>query len=159
MQYAYMMVFFATILTFSTIAPLILPFGMLYYLCKHFLDSYLLVHVRPREFDSDGGMLWYCLSLRFHQQPLFSILSPILQQDCVACDVIHCCALPVADVNFSFAPRHYRCVYIHSSGVVGSAQLTECECRSNDIHDDSTCASPGAFLCGLLVARRHLPLR
>jgi hypothetical protein len=59
MQYAYMMVFFATILTFSTIAPLILPFGMLYFMCKHFLDTYLLVHVRPREFDSDGSMLWY----------------------------------------------------------------------------------------------------
>jgi hypothetical protein len=54
-----MMVFFATILTFSTIAPLILPFGMLYFMCKHFLDTYLLVHVRPREFDSDGSMLWY----------------------------------------------------------------------------------------------------
>lgn len=59
MQYAYMMVFFATILTFSTIAPLILPFGTLYFMCKHFLDTYLLVHVRPREFDSDGSMLWY----------------------------------------------------------------------------------------------------
>jgi len=67
MQYAYMMVFFATILTFSTIAPLILPFGLLYFVFKHFLDIYLLVHIRPREFDSDGSMLWYANLRAFFQ--------------------------------------------------------------------------------------------
>jgi hypothetical protein len=75
MQYAYMMVFFATILTFSTIAPLILPFGTLYFMCKHFLDTYLLVHVRPREFDSDGSMLWYAQlnHIRVYLRALFLV--------------------------------------------------------------------------------------
>lgn len=74
MQYAYMMVFFATILTFSTIAPLILPFGTLYFMCKHFLDTYLLVHVRPREFDSDGSMLWIVLRVMLFTAVLFQSL-------------------------------------------------------------------------------------
>ena len=59
MNYAFMMAFFATILTWSALVPLILPAGLLYFVSRHLLDRYMLIYVRPRTFDSDGSMLWY----------------------------------------------------------------------------------------------------
>ena len=58
MNYAFMMAFFATILTWSALVPLILPAGLLYFVSRHLLDRYMLIYVRPRTFDSDGSMLW-----------------------------------------------------------------------------------------------------
>lgn len=61
MQYAFLLAVFAAVLTYSTTTPLIIPAGLIYFLCKHFLDKYHLVHIRPRTYESDGRLIWTVL--------------------------------------------------------------------------------------------------
>ncbi|KAL6080633.1 Transmembrane protein 63C [Balamuthia mandrillaris] len=61
MQYAFMITLFATSFVYSITTPLIVPFGLMYFGIKHFVDLYSLVYVRPRTFESDGSMNWVVL--------------------------------------------------------------------------------------------------
>jgi hypothetical protein len=66
-HYGYMMLVFTIALVFSADSPLIVPCGTVYFLIKHFVDKYNMMHVRPHEyantntFTRTGGRSQLCL--------------------------------------------------------------------------------------------------
>eukprot|EP01116_Phalansterium_solitarium_P023145 TRINITY_DN7962_c0_g1_i1.p2 TRINITY_DN7962_c0_g1~~TRINITY_DN7962_c0_g1_i1.p2 ORF type:complete len:765 (+),score=285.93 TRINITY_DN7962_c0_g1_i1:139-2433(+) len=78
-EYSYGMVVFAITIFFGTIVPMIYPFGLLYFLIKHFADKHNLVYVHGQERFNDGrtlktilGFAVVCLLL--YQLAFFSFL-------------------------------------------------------------------------------------
>lgn len=45
---------FTMVLAFSTVAPLVLPFGSVFFFIKYMLDKYNLIYVCPEQFESAG---------------------------------------------------------------------------------------------------------
>lgn len=65
MEYAYMVVLFSTTFAYSSVVPIFIPVGLFYFLCKHLVDLYHIMYVRPIDFKSDGSMIWYDALLLF----------------------------------------------------------------------------------------------
>jgi hypothetical protein len=49
------MLIFSIGLVFSADAPLIVPWGLLYFACKHQVDKYNIMYVRPHEYANSNS--------------------------------------------------------------------------------------------------------
>ena len=66
---------FAIAVCYATIAPLLLPAGVMYFLCKHFADRYNLLYVHPVKIESGGAMVPSAIIFIFSSLVIFSMAS------------------------------------------------------------------------------------
>lgn len=53
-QQSFSIAMFTLVFLFSTIQPILLPFGCLFFLVKYFVDKYNIVYVYRSNYESDG---------------------------------------------------------------------------------------------------------
>jgi hypothetical protein len=82
---AFNQIIFLVILLFSQVAPLITPFGMLFFTFKYHIDKYNIMYVYPVEYVGEGRlqkrMLFYFYTgIVFSQTIMFYILNNVFNQ-------------------------------------------------------------------------------
>lgn len=88
---AFTQIIYCTVLIFSSVAPIITPFGCCFFTIKYFIDKYNILHLYPPEFQGVGRLSNYILGLKyfaigFSQVIMFGILIVIFGQEyIIAC--------------------------------------------------------------------------
>ena len=81
-QYAFHCLVFIIITSFSTLNPLVLPFGVMYYGCSYIISKYNLCYVYTPQFESNGNIFpiifnRLCFSLIVYQLLLIGVLTTV----------------------------------------------------------------------------------
>lgn len=76
---AFTQIIYCTVLIFSSVAPLVTPFGFCFFTIKYFIDKYNIIHLYPAEFSGVGRLSGYIIGLKyfaigFSQTIMFGIL-------------------------------------------------------------------------------------
>ena len=83
---AFTQIIYCTVLIFSSVAPLITPFGCCFFTIKYFIDKYNILHLYPPEFQGVGRLSNYIIGLKyfaigFSQIIMFGILIVIFSKE------------------------------------------------------------------------------